>query len=93
MAAAAAFEGVCLIGVRREINMRVGGGRILLDGYQIGLYFLLEWFVLGFLPWETIRQIFNITACSLRIPCYGVSRIEDLLARGSGETRDRGKNC
>jgi hypothetical protein len=37
--------------------MRVGGGRILLDGYEIGLYFLSEWFVLGLLPLETIRQI------------------------------------
>jgi len=35
--------------------MRVGGGRVLLDGYRIGLYFLSERFVLGFLPWETIR--------------------------------------
>jgi hypothetical protein len=37
--------------------MRVGGGRILLDGYEIGLYFLSECFVLGLLLWETIRQI------------------------------------
>ena len=62
--AAAVFEGVCLVAVRREINMRVGGGRILLDGYQIGLYFLSEGFVLGFLPWKTIKQIFNIIAYS-----------------------------
>lgn len=37
--------------------MRVGGGRIMLDGYEIRLYFLSEWFVLRLLPWETIRQI------------------------------------
>jgi len=104
-------EGVYLIAVRREINMRVGGGRILLDGYQIGLYFLSEWFRSGV---SSIHNAdFNIAACS----CYHrfrlksslgignshthfaytmlprMSRIEDSLARGSGGTRDRGKNC
>ena len=46
--------------------MRVGGGRILLDRYQTGLYFLSEGFVLGFLPWKIIRWVFNITRFRLQ---------------------------
>lgn len=52
--------------------MRVGGGRILLDGYEIRLYFFLEWFV-RFLPWETVRQI----SISLHVVCvYHVTKDE-----------------